>query len=218
MSEQRFRGEPRPRNRRARLIAIATAVLGALASVGFWIANRAPTYRPPPGDEIDILLELAGVFPDNYAIMWREHQLLRATDPEAKLEPAILQDAPFMHRLLTTESSQPAGDVAVEVEYRFYATDHDIDIDSKNATVLDDLSADDGTMTCGCLFPDSGNLNCSGVLGFGNYEFAISVAYNRGQCASSIHRRVEEFRRSMQTADRLIALYLEPLRRKPRWL
>ena len=192
--------------------------MAALAIVGFWIAHRAPTYRPPPGDEIDILLELAGVFPDNYAIMWREHQLLRATDPEAKLEPSILQDAQFMHKLLTTESAQPAGDISVEVGYRFYATDHDIDVDTRTAKLLGNLSADKGTMMCGCVSPDSNNLNCSGVLGFGNYEFSISVAYNRGQCASSIHQRVDEFRRSMQTADRLIALYLEPLRRKPRWL
>ncbi len=220
MLEERFRGDPRPRT--GRLIAIAGVAVAALAIVGFWIACREPTYLPPPDDEIDILLELAGVFPDNYGIMWREHQLLRATDPEAQLDPSFLKDALFMHKLLTTEAGQSSSDVSVEVAYRFYGSDQDIDQDInpeiKTGTLLDKLAADKGTMMCACLSPESNSLNCSGVLGFGNYEFSISVDYRREQCSKGIHRRVEEFRHSMQTADRLIALYLEPLRRKPDWL
>lgn len=196
--------------------------VAALATFGLWIASREPTYLPPPGDEIDILLELAGVFPDNYGIMWREHQLLRATDPEAQLDPSFLKDALFMHKLLTTEGGQSSGDVSVEVAYRFYGSDHDIDQDInpdiKAGTLLDKLAADKGTMSCSCLSADSSSLNCAGVLGFGNYEFSIRVDYRREQCSNSIKQRMEEFRRSMQTADRLIDLYLEPLRRKPHWL
>ena len=40
-----------------------------LAIVALWMVWnewRQPTYLPPRGDEIDIVLELAGVFPDNY--------------------------------------------------------------------------------------------------------------------------------------------------------
>jgi hypothetical protein len=197
---------------------IAGAALAALAIAGFWIAWRQPSYLPPPDDEIDILLELAGVFPDNYGIMWREHQLLRATDPEAQRYPSLLQNAQMMHKLLTTEGGQSSGKISVEVGYRFYAGDHAYDVDTKSATILDGkLAADEGTMRCDCLSSDDGNLNCSGVLGFGNYEFSISVDY-REQCANSIKRRTAEFRHSMQTADRLIELYLNPLRRKPRWL
>ena len=60
-----------------------------LAIVALWLlwnAWRQPTYLPPRGDEIDIVLELAGVFPDNYGIMWREHMALRSTDAEAKAD------------------------------------------------------------------------------------------------------------------------------------
>jgi len=45
------------------------------------------------------------------------------------------------------------------------------------------------------------------------------VAYNHEQCTDSVNpKRREEFLRSKQTADRQIALYLEPLRHKPHWL
>jgi hypothetical protein len=165
-----------------------------------WTASRQPTYLPPRGDEIDILLELAGVFPDNYKIMWREHAALRSTDPEAQSDPSILQDALFMHRLTTGAE----GDVRVEVEYRFYALDRD--------------AVEQRPFACWCGSPDRGT-SCLGRLAFGNYEFSLSASYNGEACTQPISpKRREEFARTMQTADRLIGLYLKPLRRKPHWL
>jgi hypothetical protein len=198
MSEERFRGEPRPRIRRA--IVIVAVTLAALAVFGFLFASRQPTYFPPPGDEIDILLELAGVFPDNYKILWREHAALRSTDPEAQSDPSLLGDASFMHRLTTG----PEGEVRVEVEYRFYELDRD--------------AVEEPPFTCWCGGPDRGT-SCLGQLAFGNYEFSLSASYNGEACTEPISpKRREEFSRSMQTADRLIGLYLKPLRRKPAWL
>jgi len=191
------------------------AVLVALALVGFWIASRQPTYLPPPGDEIDILLELAGVFPDKYGIMWREHGILRSTDPAAQLDPSLLRDAQFMHNL-TTGGARTEGDIHVEVAYRFYAHDHDIDTGKAS---LGKLAGDKGMATCTCLPPGSDGPECTGVLAFGNYEFTLSVNYNTAQCTKGIDPQLEkEFRSSMLTADRLIALYLKPLRRKASWL
>lgn len=182
----------------------AGAALAALAIAALWFVWRQPTYLPPQGDEIDILLELAGVFPDNYKIMWREHQLLRAADPEAQLDPSFLNDALFMHKL-TTGSSQEAGDIAIEVGYRFYAHDHR-------------LTANQTAPACTCAALD-GSMRCDGMLGFGNYEFSLSVTYNRQQCSTQVDpKRREEFQHAMQTADRLIGFYLQPLRRKPAWL
>src|SRR3970040_2046260 len=99
MSEERFRGGPRPRRRRA--LTTVGALLVALALGAFWFAWKQPTYAAPPGDEIDILLELAGVFPDNYGIQWRQHGALRATDPEVQSDPSLLPGALFMHNLTT---------------------------------------------------------------------------------------------------------------------
>jgi hypothetical protein len=183
----------------------AGAALAALAIAAFWFAWRQPTYLPPSGDEIDILLELAGVFPDNYKIMWREHQLLRATDPEAQLDPSFLKDALFMHKL-TTGSAQEAGDISIEVGYRFYAHDHR-------------LTADQEASACSCAPPGGSSMLCQGSLGFGNYEFSLSVTYSHQQCGTQVDpKRREEFQHAMQTADRLIGFYLQPLRRKPAWL
>ena len=172
---------------------------------GLWLAWKRPTYAPPPGDEIAILLELAGVFPDNYGIMWRQHGALRATDPEAQSDPSLLGGALFMHNL-TTAGTRSEGDVYVEVEYRFYESDHEID-------------ADEAAPVCRCDTLDRISTSCAGRLALGNYEFSLSVAYNNAACTDPVDpKRVEEFKRAMQTADRLINLYLEPLRRKPRWL
>jgi hypothetical protein len=172
-----------------------------LVAGGLWLASRQPTYLPPRGDELAILLELAGVFPDNYGIMWREHGALRSTDPEAKSDPALLRDALFMHRLTTGSE----GAVRVEVEYRFYAFDHD--------------AADEPPFMCSCNPPDRTTTSCLGRLAFGNYEFSLSASYNHEACTEPVSpKRREEFARTIQTADRLIRLYLEPLRRKPSWL
>jgi len=141
--------------------------------------------------------------------------LLRASDPEAQQYPELLNDALFMHKLLTTEGGQASGNISVEVAYRFYAHDHDIGA----GTSLDNLTADQGQLACVCLPPESAGTECKGVLGFGNYEFTLVVDYNVEQCPKGINpQREQEFRRSMQTADRLIGFYLKPLRRKPRWL
>jgi hypothetical protein len=51
------------------------------------------------------------------------------------------------------------------------------------------------------------------------YEFSLSARYEAEACTEPVNpRRREEFARAMQTADRLINLYLKPLRRKPSWL
>jgi len=175
-------------------------VLAALAVIGLWAlwtAWKQPTYLPPRGDEIDILLELAGVFPDNYGIMWREHLALRATDPEAKMDPTLLHDASFMHRLTTGSE----GKVYIEVEYRFYASDHKL--------------AGDPTPQCSCEPQPS----CRGPLAFGNYEFSLAATYTSEACTTPFNpKRQEEFRHAMQTANQLIGIYLQPLRRKPSWL
>lgn len=211
MSVERFRGDPAvgAGTLRAHLFRVTTitgAAAVALVIFGVWIAWKQPTYRPPPGDEIAILLELAGVFPDNYGIMWRQHGALRATDPQAQSDPSLLRGALFMHNL-TTDATHSEGDVYVEVEYRFYESDHEIDADEKTAS------------PCACDTLDRISTSCMGRLGFGNYEFSLRVAYNNAACTDPVDpRRVEEFQRAMQTADRLIDLYLEPLRRKPRWL
>jgi hypothetical protein len=192
-------------------------VVAALAILGFVIAARQPTYLPPPGDQIDILLELAGVFPDKYHIMWREHGILRSTDPESMQDPSLLRDAQFMHTLTT--GVREDGDLYVEVAYRFYASDHKLDAASATGLPLGNLAADQGVMMCTCGSTGSSGTDCSGVLAFGNYEFSLEVTYNREQCLKGIHPQVEEeFRHSMQTADRLVSLYLRPLRRKASWL
>ena len=180
---------------------VAGAALAVLASFVLWNAWRQPTYLPPRGDEIDILLELAGVFPDNYKIMWREHAALRSTDPEARSEPALLGDALFMHRLTTGSE----GEVYIEAEYRFYAADRD--------------AVDEPPFTCSCGALDRTRTSCLGRLAFGNYEFSLSARYDGEACTEPVSpKRREEFARTMQTADRLIGFYLKPLRRKPRWL
>jgi hypothetical protein len=179
----------------------AGAALAVLASFVLWNAWRQPTYLPPHGEEIDILLELAGVFPDNYKIMWREHAALRSTDPEAQSEPALLGDALFMHRLTTGSE----GDVYIEAEYRFYAEDQD--------------AVDGPPFTCSCGALGRTRTSCVGRLTYGNYEFSLSARYDAEACTEPVSRkRREEFARTMQTAERLIGFYLEPLRRKPHWL
>ena len=174
-------------------------MLAALAIVASWLVWnewRQPTYLPPRGDEIDIVLELAGVFPDNYGIMWREHLALRSTDPEAKADPSLLDGALFMHRLTTGSE----GKVHIEAEYKFYARDHKIAGE---------------TTGCACAPQPS----CHGRLAFGNYEFALAATYNEEACTTPFNpKRQEEFKHAMQTANQLIGIYLQPLRRKPSWL
>ena len=141
------------------------------------------------------------MFPDNYGIMWREHAALRSTDPEAASNPSILGDALFMHRLTTGSD----GSVRVEVEYRFYERDRE--------------PLEQPPFECWCGTLDRVSPSCLGRLAVGNYEFSLSASYNGEACTEPISpKRREEFARSMQTADRLIGLYLKPLRRKPAWL
>jgi hypothetical protein len=173
---------------------------------GLWIAWKQPTYAPPPGDEIDILLELAGVFPDKYGIQWRAHGALRATDPQAQSDPSLLRGALFMHNLTTAETPSD-GDIYIEVAYRYYASDHEVDV------------GDAAPPTCRCDLLNAVSTSCRGELAFENYEFTLSVTYNNAACTDPVDpKRVEEFQRAMRTGERLIGLYLEPLRRKPRWL
>ena len=184
---------------------IAGAAAAALVISGLWIAWKQPTYAAPPGDEIDILLELAGVFPDNYGIQWRQHGALRATDPEAQSDPSLLRGALFMHNL-TTAAARSEGDIYIEVAYRFYASDHEIETDP-------------AAPTCRCDEMGSVSTICEGRLAFDNYGFSLLVSYNSEACTDPISpKRAEEFLRSMHTAERLIGLYLEPLRRKSHWL
>jgi hypothetical protein len=215
MTRERFRGQLRPRRRS--LLTIATATIVVVAIAGFWIGSREPSYHAPPGDEIDILLELAGVFPDKYGIMWREHGVLHSTDPNAQLDPSLLRRAQFMHNL-TTGGAPTDGDIHIEVAYRFYAHDHEIPARASTGTKLDNLTADTAQMACVCQPPAIG-MECTGSLAFGNYEFTLTANYNTEQCPSGIDpQREKEFRSSMLTADRLISFYLKPLRRKPGWL
>ena len=149
--------------------------------------------------------------------MWREHGILRATDQESMQDPMLLRDAQFMHN--RTTGAREDGDLYVEVAYRYYATDHKLDSDSASGPSLGHLAADQGVMACSCASIDTSGTDCSGSLAFGNYEFSLEVAYNHEQCPNGINPQIEEgFRHSMQTADRLIALYLRPLRRKAGWL
>jgi hypothetical protein len=188
-----------------RVMAIAGVAAVALVVGGAWLAWKQPTYGPPPGDEIAILLELAGVFPDKYLIMWRQHGVLRAGDPQARSEPELLGGALMLHNL-TTAATRSEGDIYVEVAYRYFGSDHQIDEDEPQPA-------------CRCDTLDRVSMSCVGRLAFENYEFTLEVAYNNAACTNPVDpQRVKEFQRAMQTADRLIGLYLEPLRRKPRWL
>ena len=202
----------------------AGAALAVLAAVGCWFAWRQPSYEAPPGDQIDILLELAGVFPDKYHIMWRQHGMLHSTDPEAQRDPLLLGKALFMHNLTTSED-RSEGEVYLEVGYRFYAYDHQLEspvqIYGDQAQSPGEIGADQGSFACWCesATPGGRGTNCSGFLGYGNYEFWLSMSYNRDECVTAPPAvRREEFVRSLRTADRLIGLYLQPLRRKPRLL
>jgi hypothetical protein len=122
---------------------------------------------------------------------------LRATDPEAKMDPTLLRDASFLHRLTTGSE----GKVYIEVEYRFYASDHKL--------------AGDPAPQCSCEPQPS----CRGPLAFGNYEFSLAATYTNEACTTPFNpKRQEEFRHAMQTANQLIGIYLQPLRRKPSWL
>jgi hypothetical protein len=144
------------------------------------------------------------VFPDKYQIMWREHGVLHSTDPVPQEDLALLRGAEFLHNL-TTGGAPTEGNLYVEVAYRFYAHDHQIPGDS--------------TVQCSCDTPGRVSTSCLGQLPFGNYEFSLSVNYNTTACTDPVDPKVvAEFTGSMQTANKLITLYLEPLRRKPRWL
>ena len=117
-------------------------------------------------------------------------------------DPSLLRDAQFMHNL-TTGGAPTEGDIHVEVAYRFYAHDHEI---ARSEPVDSQLRRPGAIMRC----TSSSARSCSGRLAFGNYEFSLNVDLQQRACTNPVDpKREEEFRRSMQTADRLIALYLE---------
>jgi hypothetical protein len=213
---------PRTRKRWPRLVGAAVA---AVALAGYVVAARAPTYSPPGDDEIRILLELAGVFPDKYAIEWREHGSLTSADARAQGVPELLRGAMFMHQLRTA-GSRADGELYVEATYSYFAHDHEIDLDDalpgKESRIEDErLAADAAVYGCWCdpQAPPHAPTRCYAALAFGNYEFSLSADYNGDQCsAQTAAQRRADFLKAARTADQLIHLYLEPLRRKPRWL
>ena len=202
--------------RAAAMVALAASVHPAAAQDAprAFIDGSSPGWRPLGESDFTGVNGAA----DTWA--WKDG-VLRSTDMMAQQDPSLLQDALFMHSLTTGSSAE--GDVYVEVAYRFYAKDHSIHPDAarlgEGAANLGKPAADQTAFACTCDPLDNDSTRCHGLLEFGNYEFSLSVAYNHEQCADSVNpKRREEFQRSMQTADRLIDLYLKPLRRKPRWL
>jgi hypothetical protein len=136
--------------------------------------------------------------------MWREHGVLRSTDPVPHEDLDLLRGAQFLHNL-TTGGAPTEGNLYVEVAYRFYEHDHQI--------------PSEPTVQCSCDPLSRASTRCLGQLPFGNYEFSLRVNYNNAACTDPVDPKdVAEFKGSMQTANKLINLYLEPLRRKPRWL
>jgi hypothetical protein len=206
---------------------LAASALIVVAAVGAWVVvSRAPTYDPPRDDEIHILLELAGVFPDSYDIVWREHGMLRSTDAVARRDPQLLRGALFTHDL-TTGAAPSEGDVHIEAAYSFFDHDRRLDVPAmlsgrEERLDVSNFAAKQGAYGCWCESRGEAppSTECSAALGYGNYDFSLTVEYNKDRCvapAAAAPRR-EEFLRSVKTADQLIHLYLEPLRRKPRWL
>jgi hypothetical protein len=214
-----------PRSMRRRRLRLAGAAIAAIALIGYVIVARAPTYDPPRDDEISILLELAGVFPDKYAIEWREHASLTSADAEAQRDPGLLHGASFTHSLRSA-TDRSEGKVYVEAAYSYFTHDHAIDVTARSSGSRErvpggHLSADAAVYGCWCdsQSAPSTPTRCDAALGFGNYEFSLSIDYNVDRCSAQIAtQRREEFLRAVLTADQLIRLYLEPLRRKPRWL
>jgi hypothetical protein len=208
-----------------RRATLAGAAIAAIALVGYVVAARAPTYDPPRDDEINILLELAGVFPDEYAIEWREHARLSSADAEAQRDSGLLQGASFTNSLRTA-AARSEGKVYVEAAYSYFTHDRAMDvteasIGSQERLRSERVSADAGVYGCWCDSQPTDHVptRCYAALGFGNYEFSLSVDYNVDHCsAQTATQRREEFLKAVLTADQLIQLYLEPLRRKPRWL
>ena len=204
-------------------------LFGALAIglvvAGIWVHSKA-TYSPPNGNEVEILMELAGIFPSDYGIKWRQHGTLRSTDADAIRDPALLRGALFTHNV-TTAPSRSEGDVYVEAAYRFFASDremepHDEFFGREGQARKNDVAADRAAYGCRCepQATDHGVTTCYGQLRYGNYEFSLLVDYNLDSCVSPTteNQRRQQFSSVLKSADRLIYLYLEPLRRKPRWL
>jgi hypothetical protein len=166
------------------------------------------------------------VFPDAYDIVWREHGMLRSTDAVAQRDPELLRGAAFTHDL-TTAAAPSEGDVYVEARYSFFDHDRDLELPallSRREERLDvsKLAAKEGAYSCWCESrgeaPSASA--CSAALGYGNYDFSFTVEYNKEPCvgAEAAPQRRAEFLRAVTVADQLFHLYLEPLRRKPRWL
>jgi hypothetical protein len=209
-----------------RWLLAAGALLVVVVVGGYVVASCAPTYDPPRDDEIRILLELAGVFPDAYDIVWREHGMLRSTDPVALREPEMLRGALFTHDL-TTGAVPSEGDVYVEAAYSFFDHDRRLDLPAmlsgrEEPIDVSNLAAKEGAYGCWCESRGEAppSTECSAALGYGNYDFSLTVDYNKDRCVApeAAAPRRDEFLRAVKTADQLIHLYLEPLRRKPPWL
>jgi hypothetical protein len=205
-------------------VLVAAAVAAVLAA--WWILSREPTYLPPKRDEFEILAGLAGAFPAEYGVAWRQHGSLRSTDADARRDPTLLRGAQFVHNV-TTASARSEGAVYVEAAYSFFNSDHEIDIREEvfgrdGQVSAAEIHADAGVYGCWCDSQVSGHTatSCYGALGYGNYEFSLLVSYNSDVCVSvaTESSRRREFLDVLKTADQLIHAYLEPLRRKPRWL
>jgi hypothetical protein len=219
------RASPAPRATKRWLFA-ASALIVLIAIGGYVVASHAPSYDAPKDDEIRVLLELAGVFPDAYDIVWREHGMLRSTDAIALRDPELLRGALFTHDL-TTGAAPSEGDVYVEAAYSFFDHDRRLDLPATLAgrevhLDVSNFAAKEGAYGCWCETRGEAPpaTECSAALSYGNYDFSFTVDYNKDRCvaAEAAPQRREEFLRAVKVADQLFHMYLEPLRRKPKWL
>jgi len=152
--------------------------------------------------------------------------MLRSTDPEALRDPELLGGALFTHTL-TTGTPDPDAVVYVEAGYSYFTHDRQFEVPEPlpgREETLDrrSLFAKAGTYGCWCASRGEAPpaTDCHAVMSYGNYAFSLTVDYTKDQCVAAdvAAHRSEEFLRTVKTADQLFHLYLEPLRRKPRWL
>jgi hypothetical protein len=162
-----------------------------------WNEWRQPTYLPPRGDEIDIVLELAGCFRTTMESCGASTRRCAPRMPKRRW----IQSCWAM--LCSCTSSRPA---------RKARSISNPNIGSTPATTSSRL-----------IRRRSARARRSrvayGRLAFGNYEFSLAATYNEEACTTPFNpKRQAEFDHAMQTAKQLIGIYLQPLRRKPSWL